>query len=140
MNSRHDTTSSPASVDDWARAVAHRLDEVALRADLAQRLRAAREQAVDQRRWILMRAADQRLATAHGTLQSTEPAHFGLITLLVLLAMMAGLWLLHDLQTDRKAHELADVDRILLTDDLPPTAYLDPGFRAFLKLSFPDQP
>ena len=34
-----------------------------------------------------------------------------------------------------RANEIAEVDAALLTDDLPPTAYTDPGFVHFLKLS-----
>jgi hypothetical protein len=33
-----------------------------------------------------------------------------------------------------RANEVAEVDAALLTDDLPPTAYTDPGFVHFLKL------
>jgi hypothetical protein len=41
--------------------------------------------------------------------------------------------LIHSAQTDRRASELAEVDAALLTDDLPPSAYADPGFVQFLK-------
>ena len=33
----------------------------------------------------------------------------------------------NDIQNDNRARELAEVDSALLTDDLPPTAYTDPG-------------
>ena len=36
-------------------------------------------------------------------------------------------------QDEKRAHELAEVDAALLTDDLPPAAYADPGFLQFLK-------
>jgi len=35
---------------------------------------------------------------------------------------------------DDRANELAEVDSALLTDDLPPSAYADPGFLQFLKM------
>ena len=37
-------------------------------------------------------------------------------------------------QTDR-AREVAEVDTAILTDDLPPDAYLDSGFAQFLRIS-----
>ena len=38
------------------------------------------------------------------------------------------------MQVDNRANELAaEVDAALLTDDLPPAAYTDPGFAQFLK-------
>jgi hypothetical protein len=36
-------------------------------------------------------------------------------------------------QNEHRAHEVAEVDAALLTDDLPPSAYADPGFIQFLK-------
>jgi hypothetical protein len=47
--------------------------------------------------------------------------------------LAAGLVLIHTVQTDRRASELAEVDVQLLTDDLPPQAYADPGFAQFLR-------
>jgi hypothetical protein len=42
---------------------------------------------------------------------------------------------IHSLENDRRASEVAEVDAALLTDDLPPAAYADPGFIQFLKQS-----
>jgi len=39
------------------------------------------------------------------------------------------------IQEERRTDELAEVDSALLTDDLPPAAYTDPGFAQFLKTS-----
>ncbi|GAB4400869.1 MAG: hypothetical protein OHK0048_16540 [Rhodoferax sp.] len=128
--------------DDVGRALARRLDAVELRPDLAQRLRAAREQAVDLRRtaWALSQYRQLAAAGAYGSSQDVDSQHIGLWAAMLLLVLMLGLGFLQDLQSDRVAGELAVVDHVLLTDDLPPQAYLDPGFRAFLKLSFPDEP
>jgi hypothetical protein len=41
--------------------------------------------------------------------------------------------LIYNFQSDRRATELAEVDAALLTDELPPAAYADPGFLQFLK-------
>jgi hypothetical protein len=54
-------------------------------------------------------------------------------SVLPLVVLAAGLVLIHSAQTDRRASELAEVDAALLTDDLPPSAYADPGFVQFLK-------
>jgi hypothetical protein len=50
-----------------------------------------------------------------------------------LIVLAAGLVFIHVVQQDRRASELAEVDTALLTDDLPPAAYADPGFVQFLK-------
>ena len=38
-------------------------------------------------------------------------------------------------QDDFRAQEIAEVDVQLLTDDLPPDAFTDPGFAQFLRLN-----
>ena len=50
-----------------------------------------------------------------------------------LIALVAGLIVITTLQEDSRTNELAEVDAALLTDDLPPAAYTDPGFAQFLK-------
>jgi hypothetical protein len=52
---------------------------------------------------------------------------------LPLVILAAGLVLIHTVQTERRASELAEVDAALLADDLPPAAYADPGFVQYLK-------
>jgi len=59
-------------------------------------------------------------------------------SVLPLLALVAGLVLIHTAQSDRRASELAEVDAALLTDDLPPAAYADPGLVQFPKSSGPE--
>jgi len=44
-----------------------------------------------------------------------------------------GLLTINSLQKDNFVLELAEVDSALLTDDLPPDAFSDPGFVQFLK-------
>jgi hypothetical protein len=109
---------------------------------IAQRLRAVREQAVDQHRWAVAQAANPVFADAHGSTQHSDGGHhshrwqqlggFGL-----LIALLLSLWMINTIQDDQEVMDAADVDRVLLTDDLPPAAYLDPGFKHFLKLSYP---
>ena len=58
-----------------------------------------------------------------------------LASFLPLLALIFGLIAINVIQDDDRANELAEVDSALLTDDLPPAAYVDPGFSHFLKVS-----
>jgi hypothetical protein len=50
-----------------------------------------------------------------------------------LLALVLGLVAINVVQNDTRANEIAEIDAALLTDDLPPAAYTDPGFTQFLK-------
>ena len=51
------------------------------------------------------------------------------------MALAAGLVAINVVQNEYRAQEVAEVDAALLTDDLPPAAYSDPGFVQFLKTS-----
>ena len=53
-------------------------------------------------------------------------------------AVQAGLTVIAVVENDRRASEVAEVDAALLTDDLPPAAYADPGFTQFLRLGGTD--
>jgi len=123
--------------DQFGRAVAARLDQsaAALPHDLGERLRAARVRAVQARKvpavapLVVSRGAAATLA-----LPGEHRSLFNRIaSVLPLVVLVAGLVALHTFQADRRASELAEVDADLLTDDLPPSAYADPGFVHFLK-------
>lgn len=117
-----------------------------LDASTLQRLRAAREQAVEHRRLALVHAAQIKFSIA-GLGRSDQLSHpHGSQTLWQRLigagmvgALLLGLWLIDRVQSDISLREAAEIDRILLTDELPPAAYVDPGFKYFLKLSYPDR-
>jgi hypothetical protein len=73
---------------------------------------------------------------ASATLAFGERTWFNRIaSVLPLVVLAAGLVMIHLAQSERRANELAEVDAALLTDDLPPAAYADPGFVQFLKSS-----
>ena len=101
--------------------------------DIAERLRVARTRAVAQRRRPVRQAAT--VGTSGGTallgLGQVWWARLGVAIPLV--ALVAGLMAISIVQDDDRTSELADVDSALLADDLPPTAYVDPGFAQFLK-------
>jgi hypothetical protein len=123
----------------FARAVTSALDR-SLReppAGIAERLRFARETALERAR-ASGRAADHPVAVGSGaagaTLGFARSAWWGrFATVLPLVALVAGLLLIADRQTADQIDTAARIDTELLGDDLPITAYRDPGFVEFLK-------
>jgi hypothetical protein len=126
--------------DRFGRRVAARLaaGTAELPYEITERLRAARVQAVARRKVT----ADLRLAGSMSASGGAATLTFGdeglswwsgLGAALPLIALVAGLVLIHVVQNDHRASEVAEVDAALLTDDLPPSAYADPGFVQFLK-------
>jgi hypothetical protein len=123
--------------DQFGRAVAMRLSAGAeeMPYEASERLRAARVRALALRKTpaaapvVVGRGAAATLA-----LGGDERSLWNRIaSVLPLIVLAAGLVLIHTIQTDRRASELAEVDAALLTDDLPPAAYADPGFVQYLK-------
>jgi hypothetical protein len=99
-----------------------------------ERLRAARVRALQVQRHEAAPVVVGRGGSATLALGERSWLHrIGSVLPLVLLA--AGLVLIHSFQNDRRASELAEVDAALLTDDLPPAAYADPGFVQYLKVN-----
>ena len=47
------------------------------------------------------------------------------------MALVIGLFAINAAQDENGLNEVAEVDAALLTDDLPPEAYADPGFMQF---------
>ena len=124
--------------DRFGLAVAARLNAATatLPDDVTERLRIARQQAVAQRKRVALSAAPAALGNGGGTLTLGDEGLnlWGRIgAALPLVALVAGLIFINSLQNDSRADELAEVDIALLTDDLPPAAYSDPGFLQFLK-------
>jgi Protein of unknown function (DUF3619) len=56
-----------------------------------------------------------------------------LSSLLPLAVLLAGLFLIDRHYTQSQIEAAAEVDAAILSDDLPPEAYRDPGFAEFLK-------
>jgi hypothetical protein len=105
--------------------------------DVSERLRVARLQAVARRKVPEMALVGGVVASGSGTLSMGEDSGPGLWarigSALPLLALIAGLLAISVVQNDFRANEVAEVDAALLTDDLPATAYTDPGFMQFLR-------
>lgn len=125
--------------DRYGRQVAACLDASAaeLPHDISERLRVARLQAMDKYRAVQSRvAAPQPLGGGVAALGPGEGEGGWwprLISLIPLMAMLAGLAAIQILGADQIAQDLAEIDSAILADDLPPDAYADPGFAQFLK-------
>ncbi|MDO9360959.1 MAG: DUF3619 family protein [Polaromonas sp.] len=108
--------------------------------DISERLRAARAQAVAVRKIAKTQAAPVTASSSNGsTLTWGSDDGFGfwsrLGSVLPLIALVVGLLAINSFQSDKLVQELAEVDSALLTDELPPDAFSDPGFLQFLKTS-----
>jgi len=141
--------------DAYARRIAARLTEGStdLPYDITERLRAARMQALARRK----RAVALAPAVRHAP--QTQIVHLGggaaalsgmpggdqsrggwwraWASAVPLLALLGGLVFINLSQDDSLASELAEVDAALLADDLPPSAYADPGFVQYLRVTAP---
>lgn len=142
------TTADPTSAALEARfglRIASLLNETRSGADhdISERLRISREQA-------LARARASRLATAPVVATSAplvgitasgaavlgrHPADWWgrIASALPLLMLLGALVAIDAWQDGVQIGAAADVDAALLTDDLPPEAYSDPGFAEFLR-------
>ena len=99
--------------------------------DVGERLRVARMQAVARRRQPAEVRAAVVASNGVATLGAVWWTRLGAIVPLI--ALVAGLITVSVMQEENRTSELAEVDSALLTDDLPPAAYTDPGFAQFLK-------
>jgi len=128
-----------SSVDRMGQALARRLNEHAteLPYDISERLRSARMQALSQRKREPAKVLAPQLAMAGLNVQTPLDEGLNLwsrlASALPLIVLMAGLAGIHVFQNEYRANEIASLDAELLTDDLPPDAYTDPGFLVFLK-------
>jgi hypothetical protein len=154
-----------ARLDDAAQALPHDITE-RLRIARMQAVDAARAAAVrtvvtnpvsaPQTQWVLAGAGAGSTPTAaapwhhhnrrpdHGRNLDDAPTGWGwrLASALPLLALVVGLWGINQWYQQQQVEALTDVDIALLTDELPPTAYTDPGFEEFLRVGtdVPTQP
>jgi hypothetical protein len=115
--------------------------------DIAERLRAGREQALAHRRKPVsltrLAAATSGISVQGGVATLGFGGNVGgderpgwltrIASVLPVIALVVGLFTINMVQNELRADELAEVDTAILTDDLPPAAYTDPGFAQFLK-------
>jgi hypothetical protein len=106
--------------------------------DISERLRAARVQAVSKRKVAKIQTSSSVVASG-GSAALTWGSEDGLGwwarigSVLPLIALVVGLLVINSIQDDNRAQEVAEVDVALLTDELPPAAFADPGFVQYLK-------
>ncbi len=122
-----------------ARALSSQLDQMPY--EVQERLRAARTRAVAARRVapiLVTRTDAQHLGDGTLSLGSPWKAWTPLASLFPIALLVVGLVTINAVLDEFRANEVAEVDAALLTDDLPPHAYTDPGFLRFLKLQNPE--
>jgi hypothetical protein len=145
MNTTSTARAAQEDPDQFGRRVAARLSVGAdeLPHDISERLRAGRMQALARRKQAPLRRAAPAVATqVAGVSGGTATLGGGwgrggwwtrLAAVAPLVALVAGLVTISAWQEDSRTTEMASVEAALLTDDLPPAAYTDPGFAQFLK-------
>jgi hypothetical protein len=104
--------------------------------EISERLRAARVQALGKRKIGTQTATNIALSGGSATLSFGNDRFSWwdrVAAVIPLVALVLGLIAINVIQNDRRANEIAEIDAALLTDDLPPAAYTDPGFTQFLK-------
>lgn len=106
--------------------------------DISERLRTSRMQALSKRKVAAVQSAAYRPVLVDRSsliFGGDGPSWWNRLAAAVpLLTLVIGLIVITAILNDRRADELAEIDAELLIDDLPPTAYTDPGFAHFLRL------
>ena len=127
----------------FALRVTARLNEAAreLPHDVTERLKAAREQALERARLarrVEVAAAEQTVSSGGSTASlllggPRSDWWLKIVSVVPVLALVAGFVLIHHSHTHAQISAAAEIDAALLADDVPPAAYTDPGFVEFLK-------
>ncbi|KNZ32072.1 MAG: hypothetical protein AD742_13150 [Methylibium sp. NZG] len=105
--------------------------------DVGERLRIGRERALNRAREARAaqgaRARSGVTAAGAAILGGGSEWWLKLGAVVPLVALLAGLVLIQQWHLDQQISAAAEIDAALLADDVPPTAYSDPGFVEFLK-------
>ncbi len=106
-----------------------------LERDILENLRAGRERAIQRRLAVAHNFADLTIVGAGGTALKLGPdrGRRGLGTLLSIVALVLGVSFSYYWNGFSQASTNVEVDSALLAGDLPPSAYLDRGFQAWLE-------
>ncbi|MFZ6844322.1 DUF3619 family protein [Undibacterium sp. RuTC16W] len=123
---------------DFAYKVRHALNESAERlpAPTLDRLANARKIAMSRKKQSspsAVLAFGGVLAGAHGFSFGGPNSWLGKLGVaLPMLVLIVGLMGIYEYEQQRRISDLADIDVAVLADELPPDAYLDTGFSAYL--------
>ena len=131
-----DETLSQIQADQFGRASAALLTQGAqsLPAGIKDRLHAARMKALSVRKAEKVRAQKPVFAGSIGNFSSGSNGLWDTVGWVApLVVLVFGLIGIAQWQNDSRITDIAEVDAALLTDDVPPDAYADSGFMAFLK-------
>lgn len=130
-------------VDQLGQKLAQGLHATALPHDVSERLRIARQQAVAKASLMQKRASAQpqeelAYSAQLSSASSTRPPKsskmwLGLGSAIPLLSLVVGLVYLSGFHSQQWLNEISRIDTALLADELPPDAFTDPGFLAYLK-------
>jgi hypothetical protein len=121
--------------DQFGQASAALLRQGTLPKEIKDRLYAARMKAISLKKPERVRVQKRVLATTAGSWNSgSSNGIWDTIGWVAPLAVLVfGLIGIAHWQNDSRINDIAEVDAALLTDDVPPDAYADSGFLAFLK-------
>jgi len=102
----------------------------------ARRLEAARHLALSKQK----QSTAELVMAGHGSSSFRFGAHIPYIKqLLAIAALLLGMWLSFYWQSVQYTSDLEQVDSALLSDDLPPEAFLDNDFFEWLKDNSPEE-
>ena len=146
MNNSTLQSYAPAELDALEARLAFRLTAgltertADLSPDVTERLRFAREQALARAR-VARSATIARAEVVVGSGTTLSLGHgegrsawwMQVAAVIPLIALLGGLMLIQQLHESSQIAAAAEIDASLLADDLPPSAYSDPGFVEFLK-------
>lgn len=122
---------------DFAYKIRRALNESAekIPASSLDRLAAARKIALARKKpEVRVAVPVLRLATAGHAFSFQGPVSWlgKLGVALPLLVLVLGLFGIYEYEQQQRISELADIDTAMLVDELPPAAYVDTGFTAYL--------
>ncbi len=140
MDTHNKKLSLTAAEARFGYQVAARLTEgnEQLPADIAEQLKGIRHMVVDRHRVLRAKQAHAEVLTQHTTAvlggsRESSSWRLRLGLLLAVPTLLFGLYALQHYQQERFVRKIADIDTALLLDNLPPRAYVDPGFTSYLR-------
>lgn len=125
---------------DFAYKVRHALNEKLddLPPNITENLASSRKTAISRKKKDspLRVFVRQNAFAGHVGTFFSDPAYYWMSrvgTLIVAAALVGGLMGMFHAEKQRNLREAAEIDIAVVSDELPPSAYLDNGFRAYLE-------
>lgn len=133
-------TSSMERIDEQGLQMARQLESwmPELPHDISERLRVARQRALEMQKpevaWASVAHVQGQGSLALGPSDSDRPGLWSVLgSLIPLVLLVVGFSSLMVQEESQRIAEIAHIDAQLLADDVPPSAYADPGFVQFLQ-------